>query len=171
MKKTLVLFFLVTVFSLSAYSQNQKGNFFVGAEAGYVTYYKTGVFGVNASYHISNPFELSFTGLINPNVSGQDSWDDSKLGLYSLNLDCRYYILLEKKWSMGPSIGGQYILMDYKDKGYSSDNIVGLNLGWHFKINVTEAAKVNFGWHYTAADKNASHHFAYLGLGYTFGLY
>ncbi len=174
MKKIFLLLFVVI---LSASSYGQAGDLFVGAKGGYVTSYKDLLYGFDVAYHLADPLEISFTGLMNPDMKVDDEIDGkSKISLYSANLDMRYYLLLQRTWGMGPALGGQYMYLNKKvlnsptNEEYSSQPL-GFNIGWHMRFNLTENVKVNGGWRYTTANKDASHHLIYIGLGYTFNLF
>ncbi len=179
MKKTFLLFF-ISLFSSAVFAQ--KGDLFVGATGGYITNYKDFMYGINASYHLADPIEISFTGLMNPDITekdgekGSSSYTTSKIKMYSTNLDFRYYLILQRSWAMGINLGGQYSYIDKKYLNSATDeeynvNIAGFNIGWHMRANITENIKVNGGWRYTTANHNASHHLFYVGVGYTFSLY
>ena len=177
--KKLFLLLLTTACSFGAFAQ--IGDFSVGATGGYLTKYKDLLYGLNASYHITDPLELSFTGLMNPSMTeeittlpGEDF--SRKIKMYSANFDIRYYMVLQRDWATGPFIGGQYTYLGKTDMNsvqqdkYKS-NVAGFNIGWHLRINLTDHLKINGGWRYTSANENASHHLFYLGLGYTFNIF
>jgi opacity protein-like surface antigen len=175
MKK--VFFILTLAFvSLSVYSQ--KGDLAVGLKGGYVyspNYYSDALYGLDVAYHIADPFEIVFTGLMNPNVSYKNEWGDKyKLSVYSANLDLRLYLLMQRDWATGPALGGQYLVINNKTTDYAGVNTLGFNLGWHLRINVSDNLKINGGWRYTNAKDDGldvSHNYFYAGLAYTFSLY
>ncbi|GHU92244.1 hypothetical protein FACS1894155_12430 [Bacteroidia bacterium] len=165
----------MAVYALGSYAQ--KGDLYLGAAGGYITNYKGAVYGLNVSYHLTDPLEVSLTGLMNPEIKGDvDTPDETTIKMYSVNLDFRFYMVLQRNWATGPVIGGQY---SYLDKNYIKYpinnqyylNVAGFNMGWHLRGNLTENLKLNGGWRYTTANQNASHHLFYVGLGYTFSLY
>ena len=172
MKKLFVLFVLaVTGFQ----SYAQTGDLFFGAVGGYNAKYENFMYGLNASYHLTNPVEISFTGLMSPKISVEEYTEKSELKIYSTELNLRYYMLLQRTWGMGPFIGGQYMCVNEKFLNGSSStnttNAIGFNLGWHMRADITENIKLNGGWRYTSANEEKSHHLFYVGLGYTFNLY
>ena len=156
--------------------QAQVGDLLAGANGGFITKYNTGMYGLNVSYHITDPLEASFTSLLNPKVSLTDEFDKSlvdKLSLYSFNLDLRYYMLHMRDWGTGPTLGYQLLVVKDKNKNASLGdfNASGLNLGWHVRVNLTDEIKIFGGWRYTMASENASHHLFNIGIGYTFSLF
>ena len=186
MKKT-VLILLLAVVSIHAFSQ--KGDLTVGTKGGYALsteYYKGFLYGIDFAYHISDPLEIAFTGLMNNNISYADmKYNKKRLAVYSSNLDFRLYLLHQREWATGPALGGQYYIVDAKDVttnlGYGPDKALGFNIGWHLRINLTDYVKLNGGWRYTNVkfkDPNSqyndtfdvSHHLIYLGIAYTFEL-
>ncbi|GHT08819.1 hypothetical protein FACS189426_05380 [Bacteroidia bacterium] len=170
------IFFILTLtlVSLSVYSQ--KGDLAVGLKGGYVhsiEYYSDILYGLDVAYHITDPFEIAFTGLLNPSASYTNYKDEKqKLSVYSTNLDLRLYLLMQREWATGPVLGGQYLVINNKTTGDKEFiNKIGFNLGWHLRINVSDNLKLNGGWRYTNVKDegfDASHHFFYAGLAYTF---
>jgi opacity protein-like surface antigen len=169
--RRLVLAALFICFTISSYAQ--VGDLFVGAQGGFNTRYSDGMYGLNISYHLVDPIEVSFTGLLNPNISLTDELDHSveKLNVYSLNLDMRYYMLLMRSWGMGPALGYQHLIVKNKDVPIGDFSASGFNIGWHMRFNITDELKITSGWRYTMAAEDARHHYIYLGIGYTFSLY
>ena len=184
MKKT-VFILLLGILSIPGYSQ--KGDLTVGAKGGYVyspTYFKDILYGIDVSYHLSDPLEIAFTGLLNPNITSYKNIKDEKkqLAAYSANLDFRLYLLHQREWATGPALGGQYYIVDDKTENLGAYKALGFNIGWHARINLTDYVKINGGWRYTNAkakdrsswDENStldiSHHLFYLGIAYTFEL-
>ena len=176
MKKT-VFILLLAVLSVHAYSQ--KGDLTVGAKGGYLyssNYFKGMLYGIDIAYHLSDPLEVAFTGLINPNIPHEKS----KLAAYSTNLDFRLYLIHQREWATGPALGGQYFIVDNKTNRYGADKALGFNIGWHLRVNLTDYVKLNGGWRYSNAkernsdnhyaDFDMSHHLFYLGVAYTFEL-
>ena len=178
MKKLFLLLF-TTVCSLGAFAQT--GDLSVGATGGYITKYKGLMYGFNVGYHVTDPLEFNFSGLMNPNMTEKIIYSSiditsREIKMYSTNLDIRYYMMLQREWATGPFIGGQYSYLDRKDSDSDENiqykhNIAGFNVGWHLRINLTDNLKINGGWRYTMANQNASHHVLYLGLGYTFNMF
>ncbi|MDR2086250.1 MAG: porin family protein [Dysgonamonadaceae bacterium] len=169
--RCLLLTTLLTCFAINSHAQT--GDLLVGAQGGFNTRYKDGMYGLNLSYHLNDPVEASFTGLFNPAISLTDEFNKNsvtKLSIYSLNLDLRYYMLLMRSWGMGPALGYQYLIV--KDKNSLSDfSASGFNIGWHMRFNITDELKTMGGWRYTMAAEDVRHHYIYLGIGYTFSLY
>ena len=186
--KRIVIVLLLTILSISAFSQ--KGNLTVGAKGGYAispSYYNGILYGFDAAYHLSDPLEIVFTGLFNPSISYKDiNKTEKNLAVYSASMDFRLYLIHQREWATGPALGGQYYIVDAKNKatnvGFGANKALGFNLGWHLRINLTDYVKLNGGWRYTnAKDKiksvtgydntfDMSHHLIYLGVAYTFEL-
>jgi len=188
MKKT-ALALLFVILSVSAFSQ--RGNLSVGAKGGYVLSssdlkYEGILYGFDVAYHLSDPLEIAFTGLLNPNISRNDeNGAKDNLAAYSANLDFRLYLIHQQVWATGPALGGQYYIVNSITSGagkydYSA---LGFNIGWHIRFNLTDNLKLNGGWRYTnvkAQNKkywwdssypfNMSHQIFYVGLAYTFEL-
>jgi len=180
MKKT-VFFLLLGILSIPCYSQ--KGDLTLGAKGGYINSnvdlkYQSVLYGIDVAYHLSYPLEIAFTGLMNPNIRR----DESKLSAYSANIDLRLYLLRQQEWATGPALGGQYYIVDDKTENLGAYKDFGFNIGWHFRINLTDYTKINGGWRYTnikTKDSKSyfgetkfdmSHHLFYLGVAYTFEL-
>ena len=183
--KKIVLILLLAIASIHAFSQ--KGDLTVGIKGGYAlstSYYKGVLYGIDAAYHISNPLEIAFTGLMNQNISYEDILEKKKdLSAYSANLDLRLYLIHQREWATGPALGGNYYIVNNKTDNLGADKTLGFNIGWHLRVNLTDNAKINGGWRYTNAkvkDKSIywsdnasfdmSHHLIYLGVAYTFEL-
>ena len=185
MKKTaLVLLFIV----LSVHVFSQKGDLTVGAKGGYIISsndlkYKGFLYGIDVVYHLSNPLEVAFTGLFNPNISRKEDNITENLAVYTANLDFRLYLIRMQEFATGPALGGQYYIVNNKSDNLGADKAFGFNIGWHFRINLTDNMILNGGWRYTnckAKDKtnwwnsdssfDMSHHLIYLGVAYTFEL-
>jgi len=183
MKKTVLILFLA-ILSIHAFSQ--RGDLTVGAKAGYVIstqYYNGILYGIDVAYHLSDPLEVVFTGLMNPDISYENiSQDKKKLAAYSTNLDLRLYLIHQREWATGPALGGQYYIVNDKTENLGAYKALGFNLGWHIRANLTDYVKINGGWRYTNCkakdnkswNENArfdmSHHLIYLGIAYTFEL-
>jgi len=189
--KKIVFILLLAFLSVQAYSQ-QKGDLTVGVKGGYVYsphYYKGGLYGFDVAYNLSDPFEIVFTGLTNPNIPYQDVNNTKKnLAVYSANLDFRLYLVNLREWGIGPALGGQYYIVDVTKDSAASPNLgsnkaLGFNLGIHGRVNLTDNLVINGGWRYTNAKaKNnpkwyianssfdMSYNLFYLGLAYTFEL-
>jgi len=184
MKKT-ILALLLAVLSISAFSQ--KGDLSVGAKGGYAyspNYYKGMLYGMDVAYHLSDPLEVAFTGLFNPNISYEDINKGKKnLAVYSANIDFRLYLIHQESWATGPALGGQYYIVNNTTDKLGAYKALGFNIGWHFRVNLTDNLKLNAGWRYTnvkAKDNSKwwssnnsfdiSHHLFYVGLAYTFEL-
>jgi opacity protein-like surface antigen len=171
MKKIAIVLFLIC-FTAKAYSQ--AGDLYVGAQGGYETKYKNLLYGLNLSYNVSDPIQISLTGLMNPNIlhKAEYNWDkDETIRLYSASLDVRLFLINMDSWATGPSVGAQYLNLNYPDNDLRNYHAWGANLGWHVKANVTDNLQLNGGWRYTTATEGASYHLFYLGVGYTFNLF
>jgi len=185
MKKTaLVLLFAV----ISVHVFSQRGDLAVGVKGAYVISsndlkYKGVLYGFDVAYHLSDPLEVAFTGLINPDISRREDNKSSNLAVYSANLDLRLYLIHQQDWATGPALGGQYYIANNKTDNLGADKALGFNIGWCARVNLTDNLKLNGGWRYTNAkskDKSnwwssdasfdMSHHMFYLGLAYTFEL-
>jgi len=188
MKKTGFILLLV-VLSIQTYSQ--RGDLSVGVKGGFLVsteYYKDFLYGIDVAYHLNDPIEVAFTGLMNPNISSYKNYQDKeqKLAAYSANLDFRVYLVRVRDWAnfaTGPALGGQFYLVNNKTANLGADKALGFNIGWHARINLTDNVKVNGGWRYTNAKTkdrtnwwndslsfDMSHHFFNLGIAYTFEL-
>jgi len=189
MKKTVLALFFA-VLSISAFSQ--RGDLTVGAKGGYVISNTDGLryngilYGLDVAYHLSDPLEVAFTGLLNPNISYEDNTSNNKskknLAVYSANIDFRLYLIHQESWATGPALGGQYYIANITTDKLGADKALGFNIGWHFRVNLTDNLKLNAGWRYTNVKaKNSnwwssnnsfdmSHHLFYVGLAYTFEL-
>jgi opacity protein-like surface antigen len=170
MKK--IVFVLLLVFS-SWNIYAQQGDLSVGVKSGYVTKYEDLLYGLDLAYQFNEPFEIAFTGLMNPNISLEDEFlgVKNKLSLYSANLDLRIYLIPQRSWATGPVLGAQYLSVNNKTIDFDSYNVLGFNIGWHIRANITDNLKINGGWRYTNAKEGASHNFFYAGLTYTFELF
>jgi len=183
MKKTIFVL-LLGILSVPAFSQ--KGDLTIGPKAGYVLStadlrYNGISYGFDVAYHLSDPLEAAFTGLFSPDITREKD----NLTIYSANLDLRLYLIHMESWATGPALGGQYYIANVSnktdDKGDYNYKHLGFNLGWHFRVNLTDNLKLNAGWRYTNIKANdtpwwsssnysfdMSHHLFYLGIAYTF---
>jgi hypothetical protein len=177
MKKTIIA--LCLIFSaMQAYAQ--AGDLSFGLQGGYATHYNAPFYGLNLSYEPSDLLQISLTGLMNPNVTKSAAWDRNiteKLKLYTANLDARLFLISMETWATGPSLGAQYL---YKDKTtflangrkeYYTDKLLGFNIGWHLKINMTDNLRLNGGWRYSSIKDDEGYNLFYLGIGYAFNLF
>lgn len=172
MKKAIIILFLA--FSgIQAYAQ--AGDLYGGVEAGYATYYKAPLYGLNVSYNVRNPLQISLTGLMNPSLTKAVDYNHlikEKLTLYSANLDARLFLINMDAWATGPVLGGQYLYIKKKDNmNLPADNLFGFNIGWHLKINLTDNVRVNGGWRYSSIKDSESYNLFYVGIGYAFNLF
>ncbi len=173
-KLVLAAFFVLTTIGVSA---QKIGDWYIGADAGYVTNYKDIVYGLRTSYNITEPLEISASFLMNPKITAEDSdGTKSESAFYSYNLDLTYYVLMQNSWSMGPTIGGQYL--DYSIKYQQSAigdketfNALAVNLGWRLHFDLSDNVKLTGGWHYSVGQEETRYHLFYLGLGYCFNFY
>jgi hypothetical protein len=177
--KKIIFVLLLAVLSVQAYSQ-EKGNLAVGLKGGYVYsphYYNGTLYGVDVAYSLSDPLEVVFTGMMNPDIS----YSKNKLSVYSTNLDLRLYLINQREWGIGPALGGQYYIVDNKSDNLAANKALGFNLGIHGRVNLTDNLTLNGGWRYTNAkaknnqvwwDNSASfdmsYNLFYLGIAYTF---
>jgi opacity protein-like surface antigen len=166
--RKIFLVLVLAVISLNTYSQS--GDFAVGAKAGYITYYKNLLYGLDLSYHLTDPLELAFTGLYNSDVSLKNEITNktNKFAIYSMNLDARLYLIMQESWATGPVLGGQYLISKCKTDDLISEKVFGFNMGWHIRANVTDNLKINGGWRYTNAKEELSHNLFYAGVAFTF---
>jgi opacity protein-like surface antigen len=178
MKKAVVLLLLAFVGIHASYGQ--AGDLYGGLEAGYTTYYKAPLYGLNLSYNIKDPLQISLTGLMNTGITKPVDYNhmlNEKLKLYSANLDARLFLINLESWATGPSLGVQYLhkdktyLLENNRKEFYSDNLIGFNFGWHLKINLTDNVRVNAGWRYSSIKDDESYNIFYLGIGYAFNLF
>ena len=75
MKKTACTL-LFAILCVSAFSQ--KGDLTVGAKGGYILStaelkYNGILYGFDVAYHLSDPLEVAFTGLFNPDISRNEN--------------------------------------------------------------------------------------------------
>jgi len=199
MKKTVFILLLV-ILSVSAFSQ-RKGDLTVGAKGGYVYsphYYNGALYGIDVAYSLSDPFEVVFTGMMNPSVpyilSDSKTKTNENLAVYSANIDFRLYLIHQQTWATGPVLGGQYYIVSNNQYSTTSsisgtntytNKALGFNLGWHARVNLTDNLTLNGGWRYTnaksknAQDRNSwwdnsssdiSYNLFYIGIAYTFEL-
>jgi opacity protein-like surface antigen len=177
MKKTIIII-LWCVFSVAT-MYGQAGDLTVGAKGAYISLYPGFAYGIDVSYQMSDPLELCISGLINPKITKKDKefYDPDYtryISFYSGSLDLRFLILRMENWSTGPSLGGQILSFKSKDPNdYVVDNgtSLGVNFGWHLRVNVTDNLRLSGGWRYTSLKEGLSHHAFYLGVGYAFNLF
>jgi hypothetical protein len=158
----------------------QAGDLYGGLQAAYTTYYKAPLYGLSVSYDVSNPLQISLTGLMNPAVTKPVDYNHDlkeKLKLYSASLDVRLFLINLESWATGPSLGAHYL---HKDKNivltngtneFYNDNLLGFNIGWHLKVNLTDNIRINGGWQYNSIKGSDSYNQFYLGIGYAFNLF
>ncbi|MDR0543169.1 MAG: porin family protein [Dysgonamonadaceae bacterium] len=176
MKKAIIIFFLA--FS-TVQTYAQAGDLYGGLQGGYATYYKAPLYGLNVSYDISGPLQISLTGLMNPDITKSAAWDKSipeKLKLYSADLEIRLFLINMEAWATGPLLGAQYLHKDkttllVNGKEFYTDNLLGFNIGWHIKINITDNIRFNGGWRYSSIKDDDSYNLFYAGIGYSFNLF
>lgn len=177
--KRIIFSFLFSVLFISLSNAQHQGDLNVGLRAGYITQFKNIAYGVQAGYHLKDPLELNLSFLMNPNIDLKDDSfpvNNSKIKMYSTNMELYYYLLGQKTWFMGPLIGGQYCRLknDYYNANPShveKTDSWALNLGWQMKFSLGENMKLEGGWRYSIATEDVNHHTYYLGLGYTFQLF
>ena len=156
--------------SVSVYAQ--QGDLSFGVKGSYITVYKDFLYGVDLSYHLLDPLEISLSQMINPSVTKKEDYmPDEKLGLYSTNLDLRYYLIYQRSWGSGPILGGQYLFVKSKEDSIYNINSFGFNIGWHLRVNLNDNFRLNGNWRYTNGQDETSHHAFSLGLSYTFNIF
>ena len=171
MKRAIFIFGLF-FFSIQSYAQ--AGDLYFGLTGGYATYYKAPLYGLNISYDIANPLQISLTGVMNPKITKPVDYNrelKEQLALYSANLDLRLFLINMKSWATGPSLGFQFMHVNKKDNIFGSDNLPGFNIGWHLRININDNVRALGGWRYTSMKDSDSFSLFYVGLGYAFNLY
>ena len=178
MKKAIIILGLV-FFSIQSYAQ--AGDLHFGLQGGYATYYKEAqrdifkpFYGLNISYDLANPLQISLTGLMKPKFFKTVDYNhelSEQLSLYSANLDVRLFLINMGSWATGPSLGGQYMYINKKDNIFGSDNLFGFNIGWHLRINITDNLRATGGWRYSSMKESESFSLFYVGIGYAFNLF
>jgi len=185
--KKIIFISLLTILCVQAYPQMQKGDLTVGLKGGYVYsphYYDDSQYGFDVAYNISDPFEIVFTGMMNPNISyllkDNSGNKNYNLAVYSANLDFRLYLIHMQTWATGPALGGQYYIVNNTTNSVYNSKALGFNLGWHVRVNLTDNLQLNGGWRYTNAKaKNTanwwddsttdiSYNLFYIGVAYSF---
>ena len=181
MKKVFFVLLLILAASFNK-AQAQAGDLHIGAVGGYQSFYKSPVYGLNLSYDISTPLQVSVTSLANFGFTQKDEFnqaEDRKLKIFSHNLDFRLFLINLETWAMGPSLGCEYLVERGEKQVVDGEvfdslrdfNAFGFNVGWHLRVNVTDNLRLNGGWRYTSSQEEASRNTFYLGLGYAFNLY
>lgn len=176
--KKIVFILLPVFFAAGLHAQTRAGDLTAGARGAYISMYKSFTYGLDVSYQITDPLEVSLSGMLNPNIKKKDEYNsrfDRDISLYSGNLDLRFYMLNLETFAMGPALGGQCLFFkitepstqSVRDEGVST----GFNIGWHIRAELAEDVKLNGGWRYTTATKGFSHHAFYIGIAYTFHLF
>ena len=193
--KKIVFVLLLAFLSIQAYSQ-RKGDLTVGAKGGFVyspmdLKYNGVLYGIDIAYSLSDPLEVVFTGMMNPNIPRTINKPDKEhpntplvkdiLSVYSTSLDFRLYLINQREWGIGPALGGQYYIVNNKSNKLDANKTFGFNLGIHGRVNLTDNLVLNGGWRYTNAKAKASkiysdlkfdmsYNLFYLGIAYTFEL-
>ena len=170
MKKAVIIIGLV-FFSMQSYAQ--AGDLYFGLKGGYATYYKAPLYGLNVSYDIANPLQISLTGLMNPSTPAiYPDLGEKKRSLYLADLDARLFLIAMESWATGPSLGVQYMRygIEHNTEGLKADNVYGFNIGWHLRINITDNLRAVGGWRYTT-NKIEGYSLFYVGVGYAFNLF
>jgi len=170
--RTLNIVILFLLLTLGANAQ-RPGDWYIGADAGYVSYYKDIVYGARTTYSITEPLEIGASFLMNPVIKSKDPGGEQSEGKWlSYNLDLTYYALIQYGWSMGPTIGGQYL--DYNVK-YKFDKetfkAFAFNVGWRVRLDLSDKIKLTGGWRYSTGQDDTSYHLFYVGVGYCFNFY
>ena len=170
-KSVFTAFFVLLAIGVNA---QRAGDWYVGAEAGYVSYYKDIVYGARTSYSITEPLEISASFLMNPALKSEDPAGNKSVGKwYSNNLDLTYYALMQRGWSMGPTIGGQYLHYSVKyEFNQSTFNFTtsasAFNVGWRIRLDLSDNIKMTGGWRYSTGKDETGYHLFYIGVGYCF---
>ena len=171
MKRVIIILGLV-FFSIQSYAQ--AGDLFFGLKGGYATYYKAPLYGLNISYDIARPLQISLTGLMNPKIIKPVDFNQDlkeQLTLYSANLDARLFLINMESWATGPSLGVQFLHINKKDNIFGTDNLYGFNVGWHLRVNINDNLRAMGGWRYSSMKDSDSYNLFYVGLGYAFNLF
>ncbi|GHU67157.1 hypothetical protein FACS189413_01420 [Bacteroidia bacterium] len=173
--KKIALILLLGFFALKSFAQ--AGDLTIGAQGGYITYYKNALYGLNLSYAPSDPLQLTLSGVFNPKITLPYEWNanlQTQWALYSLNLDARFLLLNFDAFATGPSIGVQYLynIHEYPTNEPSyTNNDYGFNLGWYIKLNLTDNLKLSGGWQYSnISSPGRDYNMFYLGLGWAFNV-
>ncbi|MDR1682059.1 MAG: hypothetical protein LBS25_01520 [Candidatus Symbiothrix sp.] len=169
--KKIICVALLGFFALKSFAQ--AGDLTVGAQGGYITYYKNFLYGLNLSYAPSGPLQLTLSGVMNPNITRPDKWDPNrqiKNALYSLNLDARFLLLDFGTFATGPSVGVQYMHNIQEISFPVTYNAYGANLGWHVKFNLTDYLRFGGGWQYSTMKNSSSYNMFYASLGWAFNV-
>ena len=171
MKKT-VLVLLFAGLALRAFSQ--MGDLSLGLKGGYATIYDGGLlYGFDAAYNLTGSLEVTFTGLMSPNISSTFlNFPIRNYSIYSGSLDARLYLISSRTWGIGPALGGQYLSVKEITKNNQNKdlyNVLGFNIGIHGKVNITDHFQINGGWRYTNTKYDfLKYSFFYLGAAYVF---
>jgi opacity protein-like surface antigen len=176
MKKA-VFILLLGFFAIHSFAQ--AGDLTIGPKGAYILKYPGFTYGLDISYQLTDPLELTISGMMNPKmrVTDKDFKDpkyDRNISLYTGSLDLHFYLLNQESWGMGPALGVECTSFKSKDlQGFVVDDALsyGINMGWNIRVALTENLKLNGGWTYTTATEDLSHHSFYLGIGYTFSLF
>ena len=182
MKKAIIILGLV-FFSMQSYAQ--AGDLYFGLQGGYATYYKAPLYGLNISYDIANPLQVSLTGLMNPSFTTTTEWTlaggekkivKEKWELFSVNLDARLFLINMESWATGPSLGAQWLSYKFTTSDNSisfgdDDNLLGFNIGWHLRINITDNLRASGGWRFSNMKESDNYNLFYLSIGYAFNLF
>ena len=169
--KRLVFAAFFVLFTLGAGSQ-RIGDWYIGADAGYITNYKDIVYGARSTYNITEPLEVGASFLMNPVIKSKDPGGEQSEGKWlSYNLDLTYYALMQYGWSMGPSIGGQYLDYSVKYKtavvhDKETFSAFAFNVGWRLRFDLSDKIKLTGGWRYSTGQDDTSYHLFYIGVGY-----
>ncbi|MDR0547097.1 MAG: porin family protein [Dysgonamonadaceae bacterium] len=170
MKKIALILFL-GFFALKSFAQ--AGDLTIGAQGGYITYYKNALYGLNLSYAPSDPLQLSLSSILNPKIIRADALNPNgqiENSLFALNLDARFLILNFDSWAVGPSVGVQYLHNKEKIMLENTYDRIGVNLGVYAKVNLTENLRLGGGWQYSSLKDSESYNMFYLSLGWAFNL-
>jgi len=180
MKKKLLLFATLFVFTAATYAQ--QGDLYVGAQGGYITDYKDFLFGAKVGYRLTNPLEVNFSFLMNPEIKLKDDAypnNNSKIKMYVYDVNLCYYIIQNNMWDMGPAFGLEYGIVDNHFYNIAvpfteNANYRAFNIGWQIKCNITDNLKLSGSWKYSTGkdvdSESVNRHTFCLGIGYTFNV-
>ena len=170
--RSLTFAIFLLLFTLGVNAQ-RAGDWSIGADAGYVSYYKDIVYGARTTYSVTEPLEFSASFLMNPALKSKDPAGDKSEGKwFSYNIDWTYYALMQRVWSMGPTIGGQYLDYNVKYK-FDQDTFkaFAFNVGWRIRLDLSDNIKMTGGWRYSTGQDDTGYHLFYVGVGYCFNFY
>ncbi|MDR0680430.1 MAG: hypothetical protein LBG15_01060, partial [Dysgonamonadaceae bacterium] len=66
--KKIIFILLPIFFAAGLHAQTRSGDLTVGARGAYISIYKSLTYGLDVSYQITNPLEISLSGMLNPDI-------------------------------------------------------------------------------------------------------